>query len=108
MPVPDYQRCMRPLLRLACDEREHTVAETIERLADEFELTEDESRELLQSGRQAKFDNRVGWARTYLQKAGLLETAGGEAEHRPARRLEQGRRGRFPTRWATGDRPRCP
>ncbi len=76
MPVPDYQRCMRPLLRLACDEREHSVAEAIERLAHEFALTEDDRREPLPSGRQGKFDNRVGWARTYLQKAGLLETTG--------------------------------
>ncbi len=76
MPIPDYQRCMRPLLLMAGDEEEHSVAEAIEFLAQEFRLTEEDRRELLQSGRQAKFDNRVGWARTYLQKAGLLEAAG--------------------------------
>lgn len=76
MPVPDYQSCMRPLMRVACDQQEHTIAGAVEILAHEFHLTEEDRRELLQSGRQAKLDNRVGWARTYLQKAGLLEATG--------------------------------
>lgn len=76
MPVPDYQSCMLPLMRLAQDAQEHTSPDVVEVLAQQFHLTEEERRELLPSGRQAKFDNRVGWARTYLQKAGLLETTG--------------------------------
>jgi restriction system protein len=63
-------------MQLAADGREHSIAEAIEKLALEFRLTEDERRELLPSGRQPKLDNRVGWAKTYLQKAGLLEPAG--------------------------------
>ena len=65
---------MLPLLRLVGDEGEHSLRETIETLADEFDLTDDERRHLLPSGRQATFDNRVGWARTYMKKAGLLES----------------------------------
>lgn len=42
-------------------------------LAQKFNLTEQERRELLPSGRQEIFENRVGWARTYLKKAGLIE-----------------------------------
>lgn len=72
MAIPDYQSIMLPLLTLAGDEQEHSLRETIEALADKFDLTEEERRELLPSGRQATFDNRVGWARTYLKKAGLL------------------------------------
>ena len=74
MPIPDFQTIMLPLLKFADDRREHSLREAIEFLADEFNLTEDERRELLPSGQQATFDNRVSWARTYMQKAGLLES----------------------------------
>jgi restriction system protein len=76
MAIPDYQSVMLPLLRLAADGREHSVRSAIEQLADEFRLTEEERKELLPSGGQATFDNRVGWARTYMKKAGLLESPG--------------------------------
>jgi restriction system protein len=74
MTIPDYQSIMLPLLKLAGDRQEHSLREVIEALADEFYLTDEERKELLPSGRQATFDNRVGWARTYLKKAGLLES----------------------------------
>jgi restriction system protein len=74
MAIPDYQSIMLPLLKLAGDRQEHSLREVIEALADEFYLTDEERKELLPSGRQATFDNRVGWARTYLKKAGLLES----------------------------------
>ncbi|HWQ31780.1 MAG TPA: restriction endonuclease [Blastocatellia bacterium] len=72
MAIPDYQTLMLPLLRYASDGQEHSLREAIERLADQFRLSDDERKELLPSGQQATFDNRVGWARTYLKKAGLL------------------------------------
>ncbi len=65
---------MLPLLKFASDGEEHSLRETIEALADEFNLTDEERSELLPSGQQAIFDNRVGWARTYLKKAGILES----------------------------------
>jgi restriction system protein len=74
MPIPDYQSIMLPLLKFASDRLEHSLRETIEALADKFGLTDEERSELLPSGQQAVFDNRVGWARTYMKKAGLLET----------------------------------
>jgi restriction system protein len=61
---------------LAADGQEHTLTEAVETLARQFALTEEERRERLPSGGQARFDNRVGWARTYLQKAELLEATG--------------------------------
>lgn len=76
MVVPDYQSLMLPLLKVSGDGEEHSLHEVIETLADQFELTEADRRELLPSGRQAKFDNRVSWARTYMKKAGLLEYTG--------------------------------
>jgi restriction system protein len=74
MAIPDYQSIMLPLLRFAADGKEHSLRETIEALADHLELTDAERRVLLPSGRQPTFDNRVGWARTYITKAGLLES----------------------------------
>lgn len=73
MAIPDYQTIMLPLLQFAGDGQEHSLRETIDALADTFGLTPDERKELLPSGQQEVFDNRVGWARTYLSKAGLLE-----------------------------------
>ena len=74
MAIPDYQSIMLPLLKFAGDGEEHSLREAIEDLADEFSLTDEERKELLPSGRQATFNNRVGWARTYMKKAGLLES----------------------------------
>jgi restriction system protein len=74
MAIPDYQSVMLPLLRLAADGQEHSAREAVEKLADHFGLSEDERKELLPSGAQARFDNRVGWARSYMKKAELLES----------------------------------
>ncbi len=74
MPIPDYQTLMLPLLRFAADGNNHTTREAVEGLAAEFQLTPAERNELLASGQQAIFNNRVGWANSYLKKAGLLES----------------------------------
>lgn len=74
MPIPDYQTLMQPLLRFAADGNDHTTREAVEVLATEFQLTPAERSELLASGQQAIFNNRVGWANSYLKKAGLLES----------------------------------
>jgi len=74
MAVPDYQSIMLPLLEYASDGEDHTVREAIAALADDpFELSDEELAELLPSGLQAVFHNRVSWSNTYLKKAGLLE-----------------------------------
>ena len=65
---------MLPLLRFAADGNEHSLREGIEGVAEKFGLTEAERKELLPSGQQPTFDNRVAWARTYLSKAVLLES----------------------------------
>jgi restriction system protein len=72
--IPDYQSLMLPLLRLVADKQEHKYRDLIEKLAIEFQVTDEERKELLASGNQAIFDNRVGWAKTYLKKAGLLDS----------------------------------
>jgi len=74
MSIPDYQSLMLPLLRRLADRQEYPLPVIIEALAGELKLTESERRELLPSGGQFVFNNRVGWARTYMKKAGLLST----------------------------------
>jgi Mrr N-terminal domain/Protein of unknown function DUF262 len=76
MAVPDFQSLMLPLLKLAGDGLQHTSAEAVERLAQEFQLSDDDRKELLPSGKQPRFNNRVGWTTTYLKKAGLLRAVG--------------------------------
>ncbi|MFQ3618133.1 MAG: restriction endonuclease [Cyanobacteriota bacterium] len=74
MAVPDYQSLMLPLLKYAGTRNsEITTSEAVEVLAQELNLTEEDLREMLPSGAQSTFGNRVGWAATYLKKAGLLE-----------------------------------
>lgn len=74
MAIPDFQTLMYPLLKLASDNKEHKLRESIETLAHEFNLTSEERQQLLPSGTQAIFDNRVGWTKTHLIKAGLLQS----------------------------------
>lgn len=74
MTVPDFQTIMLPLVMLASDGRERPLVEAFNGLADRFNLTTEEREELLPSGRQRRFENRVRWARSYLTKAGLLES----------------------------------
>lgn len=73
MPIPDYQSVMLPLLRVAADGKEHHIRDAINTLASQFGLTEEERKDLLPSGVDRVFDNRIGWARTYLKKAGLID-----------------------------------
>jgi restriction system protein len=74
MSVPDYQSVMLPLLQLASErEDEISTSEAVEILAERFKLSADDLKEMLPSGIQQTFVNRVGWASTYMKKAGLLE-----------------------------------
>lgn len=74
MAVPDFQSLMLPIMEFAADGQEHSLLEVREHLAKRLGVTEQEREELLPSGRQAVFDNRFAWAKTYLQQAGLLNS----------------------------------
>ncbi len=76
MPIPDFQTVMLPLLRITGDQLEHNFAQVIEMLAQEFSPTDEERLELIPSGRQAKFNSKVYWAKTYLSRAALIESRG--------------------------------
>jgi restriction system protein len=73
--IPNYQQFMRPLLEIAeaANGNEVKLRNVINQLADKFGLSDEERNETLPSGRQSVLDNRIGWARTYLTKAGLLK-----------------------------------
>lgn len=73
MPLPDFQNLMLPMLQLAADGAERRLSDVLEAPAQQFDLTDADRAELLPGGGQARFDNKVGWARTHLGKAGLLE-----------------------------------
>lgn len=70
--IPDYQALMRPVLEMA-NKGEVRIGDIVDLLADRFGLTEEERTELLPSGKQARFANRVHWAKSYLKQAGLVK-----------------------------------
>lgn len=74
MPIPKYDELMKPMLETISDGKQYTM-KTLERiLAQKEKLTDAELQEMLPSGRQTIFKNRVGWAKTYLKKAGLINS----------------------------------
>ncbi len=73
MAIPDYQSVMPPLMQYTSDGQIHRFADACDHLGAHFGLSEAERREMLPSGRDLLFRNRVGWAKHSLTKAGLLE-----------------------------------
>ncbi len=74
MAIPDFQTIMRPMLENLADGKAHKNRETNEFLAEHFQLSEEELSEMLPSGYARLFDNRIGWAKTHLKGAGLIES----------------------------------
>lgn len=75
MAVPDYQTFMLPVLRYAAARPNEVIPIKVllDAMAQEFALSEEDLNEMLPSGVSTTLGSRVGWARTYLKKAGLLE-----------------------------------
>lgn len=71
--IPTYEQIMLPFLEKLQDGKVHKLSDLVDNLSDDLNLTEEEKRTLLPSGKQPLFRNRVGWARTYLSKAKLVE-----------------------------------
>ena len=70
MAIPDYESLMLPLLKQLADGSVRVLKDVIAALADECQLTAEERAQLLPSGGTLTFHSRVGWAKTYLKKAG--------------------------------------
>lgn len=65
---------MLPALRVLAKESPAATADVRAALATEFQLTDRDLTELLPSGRQTTFANRVAWAYSYLNQAGLISS----------------------------------
>ncbi|MEL7433255.1 MAG: restriction endonuclease [Chloroflexota bacterium] len=76
MAVPKYNELMLPLLQYAGDGQEHHIRDASEAIAQHLQLTEEQLSELVPSGRKTRYYDRIHWAKTYLTKAGLLESTG--------------------------------
>jgi len=74
MAIPKYHEMYRFFLDCLKDGQQHKIKEIKDFVANMMGVTEEERQELLPSGKQAVFDNRIGWTRTYLKKAGLIES----------------------------------
>jgi len=74
MAIPDFQSIMLPLLTLLGDGKEHPNSELTDRLAEHFHLSPEEKTQLLPSGNQKVFSNRVAWAKADLKMAGLIQS----------------------------------
>jgi restriction system protein len=72
-PIPNFQSVMLPLLALLNDGQPHRTVDLINQIGEQFQLTEGQVMERLPSG-QPRLANRVGWARTYMGRAGLVES----------------------------------
>lgn len=74
MGVPKYFQMYKPILQFLSDGNNHSMKELKGHVSQYFHMTAEDLAELLPSGRQTYFSNRIGWARTYLKKAGLLDS----------------------------------
>jgi len=72
MTVPGFQAFLLPVLVVASDGQEHSLSAMREIIAAQFELSPEERNEMLPSGKQRRFDNRIAWAKVHLDRAGLL------------------------------------
>lgn len=72
--VPKFDEMMKPLLALLADGNVRMMGELVKELAGQFQMTEADLAEMLPSGTQPVFLNRVTWAKSYLKKAGLIES----------------------------------
>lgn len=74
MAVPNFQEFFLPLLQFAADGEVHSVGDAREALAASMDISEEDRGELLPSGVQSKFDNRIAWAKSYFVQAKVLES----------------------------------
>jgi len=73
MAIPSFQDFMLPMLEMLKDGKPYKMQDVKEKLAEYFNLSEEEKKMRLPSGKQEVYKNRIGWARTYLYYAGLIE-----------------------------------
>lgn len=72
--IPDYQTFMTPLLELVGRQNEVTTKEAYQILADHYRLSEEERQQKTAGNSMPVFVSKIGWARMYLTRAGLLDS----------------------------------
>lgn len=72
MAVPDFQSFFKPLLQIASDGKEHSMKEARELIAKNMNISDEDMKEMLPSGAQTKYDNRIAWAKSYFVQAKVL------------------------------------
>lgn len=92
MSIPDYQSILLPLLKLAQEGKEHSLRGSADVIANGFKLTPEERTQLLPSGNQTVFFNRVGWSRTYHCKVGCWTSRSPKVCRSPIRTASKERR----------------
>ena len=76
MPVPDFRALMLPTLKVCADSERPSLADVRRAVAKAADLTDEDIKEKVPSGRQSTFVNRVFWAVIYMERAGLLRRIG--------------------------------
>lgn len=74
MALPDFQSFFKPLLEIAADGKEHSLQEARETIAKTMAISQEDLKELLPSGIQTKFENRIAWAKSFFVQAKAFET----------------------------------
>ncbi len=74
MAVPKFFEFFGTFLKSLADGTIHSSKEVREFIASDMKISDEDLAELLPSKRQSTFANRVAWARTYLDRAGLIST----------------------------------
>ena len=72
MAIPDFQTVMLPFMKTLQNGQLWTMKDLTEQLAVHFNLTDSDRHELLPSGQQSIFSNRVAWAKSHIKNAGLI------------------------------------
>lgn len=74
MAIPKYSEMYKSFLHALADGNVHPYVDVKRQVISDFRLTDEDTTKLLSSGKQTIFSNRIGWCRTYLKKAGLIES----------------------------------
>lgn len=74
MSIPKYFEMYKSFLKSLLDGQEHPYIDVKNQVIKDFKLSQSDVTELLPSGKQTIFSNRIGWCRTYLKKAGLIDS----------------------------------
>ena len=72
--IPKYDEMYRAYLQCLADGRPHYFTEVKEKVAAAMNVTREEQRQMMTNRPVSLFDNRIGWTRTYLKKAGLIDS----------------------------------